>query len=103
VLRISVATGVVIAVQQPLSAYMVTACDMWLVTLCSVAWAAVCVAAAYALLGYGAVGVATARLLSYGAYAALVVVFSLRALGRTAAAPREEPSAFAWQPQGAAA
>jgi len=104
-LRITVITGVAIAAQQPLSAYLVTACNMWVVTLCSAAWAVVCVGAAYGLLGYGAVGVATARLLGYVVYAALVIALALRALRQPVSASRRELDhpALDWSPQPVAA
>jgi O-antigen/teichoic acid export membrane protein len=89
-LRISVLTGVVIAAQQPLAAYLVAACNMWLVTLSSAAWAVAFFGASYALLGYGAVGMATARLAGYAVYAALVIALAIQALRRTITEPRSE-------------
>lgn len=78
VMRITVVTGIVVAAQQPIAAYLVAACNMWLVTLCSVAWATACVGATYLLLDYGATGIAAARLAAYVVYAALVGAIGLR-------------------------
>jgi O-antigen/teichoic acid export membrane protein len=85
VLRLSMLTGLVIAVSQPLSAYLVSVANMWVVTACSAAWAAVFVIASYALLPYGARGVAGARFLGYAAYAVLVVALALRMLRQSPA------------------
>jgi O-antigen/teichoic acid export membrane protein len=83
VLRVAMLTGLVIAAQQPLGAYLVSTANMWLVTACSAAWAAVFVAASHALLSYGALGVAAGRLLGYVVYAALVAALAVASLRRT--------------------
>lgn len=97
VLRVSVLTGLVIAVQQPLSAYLVSVATMWAVTACSVAWAAAFIVASYGLLSYGALGVAGARLVGCAVYAVMVAAIALpnlkgaaRGAGTQGLAPRAE-------------
>jgi O-antigen/teichoic acid export membrane protein len=92
VLRISAITGLIIAVQQPLSAYLVALVNMWLVTACSVLWAVTCVASCYGLLNYGASGVAAGRLIGYIAYAAVVAGLAIPRLVSSVKRAREDTS-----------
>ncbi len=92
VLRISAITGLIIAVQQPLSAYLVAVANMWLVTACSVLWAVACVSSCYGLLNYGASGVAAGRLVGYIAYAAVVAGLAIPRLASSVKRARDDRS-----------
>jgi O-antigen/teichoic acid export membrane protein len=92
VLRISAITGLIIAIQQPLSAYLVAVANMWLVTACSVLWAFACVSSCYGLLNYGASGVAAGRLIGYIAYAAVVAGLAIPRLASSVKRARENTS-----------
>jgi hypothetical protein len=70
-------TGLVIALQQPLSAYLVAVANMWLVTACSALWAIACITASYGLLNFGAFGIAGGRLVAYVVYAVMIVALAL--------------------------
>jgi O-antigen/teichoic acid export membrane protein len=79
-LVITVWTAVCVAVTQPLTALAFAHSRMWQVTLCSFCWAAASILACLELLGYGASGAATARLLGYCVYAVLMGAVTLRLL-----------------------
>jgi len=82
VMQIAVVTGVVVAAHQPVAAYLIAACNMWLVALCSLAWAVACLGATYLWLDHGAAGIAAGRLAAYAGYAGLVGIIGLGMLPR---------------------
>jgi O-antigen/teichoic acid export membrane protein len=80
-LVVVLATAALLAIQTPVGQIIVASGNVWAGFFMNVGWAIVYIAATWALVGWGALGLATARLIAYAAHAVWTLGYASRVLG----------------------
>lgn len=79
-LVVALATAALLAIQTPVGQVLTASGNLWLGFLMNLGWALVYVGATWLLLGWGALGFATARLVAYAVHAIWTFAYALRLL-----------------------
>jgi O-antigen/teichoic acid export membrane protein len=85
-------TGGIACIQIPIGNTLAASGQMWLGFSMNVAWSLVFVAVTWALISWGALGLASARLLAYLTQGILAVTYTISMLRRLKNAPSAQPS-----------
>jgi O-antigen/teichoic acid export membrane protein len=80
-------TAAVVASNQPFTVFVITKSRMWSVAFCSAIWGILNLVMAYLLIDLGAMGVATARLISYVGFSVLIGITVKRLLAASVTTP----------------